>query len=67
MFDLFGWLRQRVKAAVLAGVGDAVSEISEGNSSSEAASIEGLKLQLTSTPADSQESTTKKTAGKKAG
>lgn len=33
--DLFGWLRRRVKSAVLGGIADAVAEIEAGDASAD--------------------------------
>lgn len=68
MFDLFGWLRSRVKSAFLAGVSDAVSEITAGNAAEESAAIQSLKLQLLSAdPEDDSGQPASKKSGKKTG
>lgn len=65
MFDLFGWLRNRVKSAVLAGVSDAVQDIAGTGDGDELSAIHNLQLQLTTGSEPVVDG--KKKTGKKAG
>jgi hypothetical protein len=49
MFSLFNWLRNQVKAAVLAGVGDALQELEGTGTDDTAAALVQVRIRLAPT------------------